>query len=91
MFDANNQLALRNQAVLNQAGVFSIYPAASPGARKTSVILETIHRLKSKMQIGVIEEGYCLGTHANVQLPAYQNEMINPISIPIFTAVWMAD
>ncbi len=55
IFDANDQLALQNQAVIDKAGIFSINLMASPGAGKTSVILETIRRLKSEMQIGVIE------------------------------------
>lgn len=55
IFDANDQLALQNQALLDQAGVFSINLMASPGAGKTSVILETIRRLQTEMQIGVIE------------------------------------
>jgi hydrogenase nickel incorporation protein HypB len=55
IFDANDQLARQNQALLNQAGVFAINLMASPGAGKTSIILETIRRLKTTLRIGVIE------------------------------------
>lgn len=52
---ANDQLAAQNRSVLDQAGVFAINLMASPGAGKTSLILETIRRLQGEMQIGVIE------------------------------------
>ena len=55
ILDANDQLAQQNQTVLDQAGVFAINLMASPGAGKTSVILETIRRLHHSFQIGVIE------------------------------------
>lgn len=55
ILNANDQLAAQNRSVLDQAGVFSINLMASPGAGKTSLILETIRRLQSEMQIGVIE------------------------------------
>lgn len=55
IFDANDQLALQNQDCLDQAGIFAINLMASPGAGKTSVILETIQRLKNSVRIGVIE------------------------------------
>jgi hydrogenase nickel incorporation protein HypB len=55
ILDANDQLAAQNRSALDQAGVFSINLMASPGAGKTSLILETIRRLQGEMQIGVIE------------------------------------
>ena len=55
ILDANDQLAAQNRSVLDQAGIFAINLMASPGAGKTSLILETIHRLQGEMQIGVIE------------------------------------
>ena len=39
---ANDQLAVLNCKSLDQAGVFSINLMASPGAGKTSLILQTI-------------------------------------------------
>lgn len=55
IFDANDQLAAQNRSTIDAAGVFSINLMASPGAGKTSLILETIRRLHGEMQIGVIE------------------------------------
>lgn len=55
ILDANDQLAAQNRSVIDQAGVFSINLMASPGAGKTSLILETIRRLQGEMQIGVVE------------------------------------
>lgn len=55
IFDANDQLAMQNQASLDRAGVFAINMMASPGAGKTSVILETICHLQNELRIGVIE------------------------------------
>lgn len=53
--DANDRLAQNNQAILNQNGIYGINLMASPGAGKTSVILETIKRLPSEIKLGVIE------------------------------------
>lgn len=55
ILNANDQLALQNRSVLDQAGVFAINIMASPGAGKTSVILQTIKALTNQMNIGVIE------------------------------------
>ena len=52
---ANEQIAVRNQRSLDSKGVFAVNLMSSPGAGKTSLILETIKRLKGKTRIGVIE------------------------------------
>jgi hydrogenase nickel incorporation protein HypB len=52
---ANDQLAVLNRSKLDQAGVFSINLMASPGAGKTSLILQTIRALSSEICIGVVE------------------------------------
>jgi hydrogenase nickel incorporation protein HypB len=52
---ANEQLAEKNQRLLGQNRVFALNVMASPGAGKTSLILETIRRLKDTVKIGVIE------------------------------------
>jgi len=52
---ANEQIAERNRRLLDSKGVFAINVMSSPGAGKTSLILETIRRLKGKVRIGVIE------------------------------------
>lgn len=55
ILNANDQLALQNRSILDQAGVFAINIMASPGAGKTSVILQTIKALSGRVKIGVIE------------------------------------
>ena len=55
IMDANDQVALTNRKILDQAGIFSLNIMASPGAGKTSVILQTIKTLAPEIRIGVIE------------------------------------
>jgi len=52
---ANEQIAERNRQLLDSKGVFAVNLMSSPGAGKTSLILETIKRLKGKTKVGVIE------------------------------------
>jgi len=52
---ANEQIAERNRRLLDSKGVFAVNLMSSPGAGKTSLILETIRRLEGKVRIGVIE------------------------------------
>jgi len=55
ILDANDQMANRNRQLLDKAGVLAINIMASPGAGKTSLILQTLARLKDRMKIAVIE------------------------------------
>ena len=52
---ASKEKARRNQEKLDNHGILSINVMSSPGAGKTSLILQTINRLKGKIRIGVIE------------------------------------
>lgn len=52
---ANDQLALKNRELLDSKGVFAINLMSSPGAGKTSLILQTIRKLKDKVKVGIIE------------------------------------
>ncbi len=52
---ANEQIAERNRRLLDSQGVFAVNLMSSPGAGKTSLILETLKSLKGKTKIGVIE------------------------------------
>ena len=52
---ANDQIAERNRMLLEQNNIFTVNIMSSPGAGKTSLILQTIKRLKDKTRIGVIE------------------------------------
>jgi len=55
ILSANEQIAERNRQLLDSKGVFAVNVMASPGAGKTSLILETIKALKGKTRVGVIE------------------------------------
>ncbi len=55
ILSANEQIAKRNQQLLDSNSVFAVNLMSSPGAGKTSLILETIKKLKGKIKIGVIE------------------------------------
>ena len=52
---ANDQMAQSNQQLLDSHNVFAVNLMASPGAGKTSLVLETIKGLQGKVRIGVIE------------------------------------
>ncbi|HAV10201.1 MAG TPA: hydrogenase accessory protein HypB [Dehalococcoidia bacterium] len=55
ILDANAVIAQKNKSLFDQHHVTVINIMSSPGAGKTSAILETARRLKDKMKIGVIE------------------------------------
>ena len=55
ILSANDRVANENRSLLDQNHVFSINIMASPGAGKTSFILQTIKALSHEMKIGVIE------------------------------------
>jgi len=55
IFSANDRMAALNRKKLDHQHVFALNLMASPGAGKTSFILETIKRLDGLYQIGVIE------------------------------------
>jgi len=55
IFSANDRMAAINRKKLDQQLVFALNLMASPGAGKTSFILETIKRLNGLRKIGVIE------------------------------------
>lgn len=55
ILSANDRLADENRARIDAAAVFSINLMASPGAGKTSIIEQTLPRLKDKLRIAVID------------------------------------
>ena len=55
IMNANDKLAQTNRARIDAAGVFSINILASPGAGKTSLIEQTLPRLKDKLRIAVVD------------------------------------
>lgn len=52
---ANEAVAASNRALLDSHGVFALNMMASPGAGKTSVILQTLKQLGKEFRIGVVE------------------------------------
>ncbi|NQT31290.1 MAG: hydrogenase nickel incorporation protein HypB [Deltaproteobacteria bacterium] len=52
---ANDQIAGKNRQLFDSNKVFVVNVMASPGAGKTSVIMQTIQRLKGKTRVGVVE------------------------------------
>ncbi len=55
ILSANDQIALENQARLKQHAIVAVNLMASPGAGKTSLILETAKTLSGRVRLGVIE------------------------------------
>lgn len=55
ILNANDRLATENRAKLDSAHIYALNFMASPGAGKTSLIEQTIHRLSGKMAIAVID------------------------------------
>ena len=55
ILSANDRLAEQNRALFDQACLLAVNIMASPGAGKTSVILQTIQALSPQLRIGVIE------------------------------------
>jgi len=52
---ANEEQARKNQDRLDKHGILTVNVMSSPGAGKTSLILQTINRLKTKTRVAVIE------------------------------------
>jgi hydrogenase nickel incorporation protein HypB len=55
IFNANDQVAATNRALFDKTGVYTLNLMASPGAGKTSLILQTIRALRHDLRIGVVE------------------------------------
>ena len=55
ILSANDQIAGRNRELLDKNKIFAVNIMASPGAGKTSLVLQTIKALCDKVKVGVIE------------------------------------
>ena len=55
ILNANDRIAQQNFNRLEESGVFSINILASPGAGKTSLIEQTLPRLKGKLRVAAID------------------------------------
>jgi len=52
---ANEQIAQKNRQLFDSNQVFAVNLMSSPGAGKTSLILQTIKQLEGKTRVGVVE------------------------------------
>ncbi len=55
ILSANEQIALENQRLFEEQGIFVLNVMAAPGAGKTSLIERTIGLLRDRFRIGVID------------------------------------
>jgi hydrogenase nickel incorporation protein HypB len=53
--NANDAIAAQNRQILDENGILGINVMSSPGAGKTSLILQTIKYFEDKLQIAVVE------------------------------------
>ena len=74
IYDYNKEHAQENRKVLKDNKIITINILSSPGAGKTSLILQTIKKLKNK-RIGVIE-GDISSTHDAEKLKAHTTEIV---------------
>ncbi|MDY6912702.1 MAG: GTP-binding protein, partial [Chloroflexota bacterium] len=52
---ANEEQAQNNRRLLDRHGILTVNVMSSPGAGKTSLLMQTISGMKDKVRIGVIE------------------------------------
>ena len=55
VLSANDAIAKRNREQLDKHGIMTVNVMSAPGAGKTSLILQTINRLKPNFKVAVIE------------------------------------
>jgi len=55
ILEVNDQLAEENRQIFQKRGVYVVNIMSAPGAGKTSVLEETIKRIRDKCRLGVIE------------------------------------
>jgi hydrogenase nickel incorporation protein HypB len=54
ILDRNSEIARQNRSRLDAAGILALNLMASPGAGKTSLIVETVRALKNRLRVGMI-------------------------------------
>jgi hydrogenase nickel incorporation protein HypB len=83
VLEANEIIASRNRQLLDKQKVLVINIMSAPGAGKTSLILETLTRLKDRLNIGVIEGDVASTVDAEkVQSKAQAVVQINTRNMP---------
>ena len=55
VLEANEAIAAQNQRLLDEHKVFAVNIMSAPGAGKTSLILQTMAKLKHSLRIGIVE------------------------------------
>ncbi len=55
ILSANDRIALQNRSEFDAAGLFAINLMASPGAGKTSLIMETVKALKDEFRLAAVD------------------------------------
>ncbi|MDZ7838263.1 MAG: hydrogenase nickel incorporation protein HypB [Actinomycetota bacterium] len=71
----NKEHAQQNRKLFKKNGVFVINILSSPGAGKTSLIIETLKKLKDEYKIGVIE-GDISSTHDADKIKKYTDSVV---------------
>lgn len=71
----NKDQADKNRKVFQEKGILAINILSSPGAGKTSLIIETIKRLEGIVRIGVIE-GDISSTHDAEKIKAHTSQVV---------------
>jgi len=71
----NKEQADKNRKLFNDKGILAINILSSPGAGKTSLIMETIKRLKGDKRFGVIE-GDISSTHDAEKIKGFTDEVV---------------
>jgi len=83
VLEANETIANRNRQLLDKHKVFAINIMSSPGAGKTSLILQTMAKLKSRLNMAVIEGDVASTVDAEkVQSEAKSVVQINTRNMP---------
>ncbi len=76
ILQANEEIAQENREIFKKHGVFTVNIMSAPGAGKTSVLEETIKRLKNEFAIAVIEGDLQTSVDSDrikaLGIPAYQ-------------------
>lgn len=55
VLEENEQVAVQNRALFNRHGIYVLNLISSPGAGKTSLLVETLRRLGGELRCAVIE------------------------------------
>jgi hydrogenase nickel incorporation protein HypB len=80
IMSANDRIAQENRARMDAAGIYSLNLMASPGAGKTSLIVQTINALKNDLRIGMIN-----GDTSSANMDALRGQTTGAFAVHINT------